>query len=259
MRDFDDELRDRLGRTAGDAPRPDEIPDIVLRRARRRRAASAALTGMLAVGLAFGAFVGVRTAMEAARPVAEQRPADTGPAPGPTPTPSPSPTPAADPAPASPEPEPKPTDLLCGDTEGGNWDTPGHLVDVIWERQPGVEGEPEAVTFRFEPMTAEPDPPKYFIAFTDQLVTDGEGAPVEVRGRVFVAVTFFATGVELSGEEIIEIYTGPKEILTEGPIVLELEQTGDFEGMGSWGIGLSEEACYTVDAGPDHLTITFFR
>jgi uncharacterized protein len=48
------------------------------------------------------------------------------------------------------------------------------------------------------------------------------------------------------------------EMAAHGGTIVEIEQTGDFEGMVSWGIGLTHKACYAVDAAPDHLTITFF-
>jgi hypothetical protein len=257
MRDFDDELRERLGRTAADAPRPEGMPEEVRSRARRRRVANTALTGVVVVGLAFGGFVGVRAAMDQAAPVAEQRPAGQSPVPGPSPSPSPSPEPTVEPTPTSP-PEP-PADLVCDETEGGNDQFhPDFLNIVTLEGVSGGEGSVgDAVTFLFRPMEGQTEPPRYFIATTDQLLTDGEGAPVDVRGEAFVAVSFFARGVELSGEEVIPIYTGRKEILVDGVVVRELEQTGDFEGMVSWGIGLAEESCFTVDAGPDHLTLMF--
>lgn len=255
MTDFNDELREALSRKAADAPRPGGIPDGVLRRARRRRAANAALAGGLALTLAFGGFLGVRAAMDAAAPEPEVIPASPSePSPEPTMTPSPEPTETAEP---SPEPtEEPPVDLRCGRYEDGSDEVFPDFVDLsIDDTRPGRA----SITFHFEPMAGQTDAPWHIIDFTDQLVTDGEGAPVDVEGEAFVGVTFMARGVDLSGEEFVEIYTGPREFHLDGPIVLEVEQLGDFEGMVSWGIGLSERTCYAVDAGPDHLTITFVR
>ena len=258
MTDFNDELREALSRKATDAPRPGGIPDGVVRRAKRRRAANATLAGGLALTLAFGGFLGVRAAMEAAAPEAPEVVPGTPsePSPDPTMTPSPEPTETAEPSP-EPAEELLGVDLRCGRYEDGSDEVFPDFVDLSINEKAGAGIA--RIRFQFEPMAGQTDAPWHIIDFTDQLVTDGEGAPVDVEGEAFVAVTFMAQGVDLSGEEFVEIYTGPKEFHLDGPIILEVEQTGDFEGMVSWGIGLSEKTCYTVDAGPDHLTITFVR
>jgi len=257
MTDFHDELREALSRKASEAPRPGGIPEGVVRRARRRRAVNGTLAGALALTLAFGGFLGVRAAMDAAAPELREVPGSpVDPTPGPTVTASPSPEPTETTEP-SPEPSEEPVNLRCGRTDAGSDEVFPDFVDVTFEdsSSPGRA----SITFHFEPMAGQTEAPWHIINFTDQLVTDGEGAPVDVEGEAFVAVTFMAQGVDLSGEEFVEIYTGPKEFHQGGPIILEVEQTGDFEGMVSWGIGLSEKVCYTIDAGPDHLTITFVR
>ena len=245
MTDFHDELRDALGRKAAEAGTDHRIPEGTLRRARRHRAATAAVTGVVTLGVLFGGFIGVRAAMDLAGG-GEVRPVPIGP-----PQVGPSPT-------TSPEPPVRGPGIRCGKTQGGSDAVFPDFVDVEF---PPVRGPVDLVTFRFVPMGGQSEAPRYFISFVDQLTTDGEGAPVHVRGSAFLAVSFMARGVDLSGGEVTPIYTGPKELVVdvEGELVRELEQTGDFEGMVSWGIGLSEKACYTVDAGPDHLTITFVR
>lgn len=255
MTDFHDELREALSRKADEAPRPGGMPEGVLRRARRRRVANGALAGTLALALAFGGFIGVRAAMDAAAPETEIIPGgpSVGPSPEPTVTIGPPPEPTETPG-STPSP---PADGFCGRYEGGSDEVFPDFVDVSLEEAPG--SDQATITFHFEPMAGQTEAPWHIIDFTDRLVTDGEGAPVDVEGETFVAVTFMARGVDLSGEEFVQIYTGPREFHLDGPIMLEVEQTGDFEGMVSWGIGLSEKACYAVDAGPDHLTITFVR
>ncbi|HEX6207281.1 MAG TPA: hypothetical protein VF058_02875 [Actinomycetota bacterium] len=259
MTDFHDELREALSRKAAEAPRPGGMPEDVLRRAKRRRVANGALAGGLALALAFGGFIGVRAAMDAAAPVREEvplGPGDETPSPEPTAAPSPEPTESPEPDPTG-SPWPAPV-TSCARTEAGSDAVFPDFVDLSIQEPDVVPGR-ASITFHFEPMAGQTEAPWHIIDFTDQLVTDGEGAPVDVQGETFVAVTFMARGVSLDGEEIVEIYTGPKEFRLDGPIMLEVEQTGDFEGMVSWGIGLSEKTCYAVDAGPDHLTITFVR
>jgi hypothetical protein len=70
-------------------------------------------------------------------------------------------------------------------------------------------------------------------------------------------VVFGALGVDISGEEPVEIYTGPKEFSPRFGTLREVEQLGDFEATISWGIGLAAEECFVLDVGPDHLTLEF--
>jgi hypothetical protein len=85
--DVDDELKDLLTKKADEMRLPAEIPQPVLRRARRRRVVNAVVAGGLAVGVASIAFVGVRAAM---------RPSAMIPAnPSPSLSPSMAPSPAA--------------------------------------------------------------------------------------------------------------------------------------------------------------------
>jgi hypothetical protein len=164
--------------------------------------------------------------------------------------------------PASPEtPEqtesPTPADLpgaSCDDRTGGNARNLPDFVEVEVESEEGVD----RVTFRFE--TNQPNvmqPPYHVVRFQDELHTDPEGAPADIEGEVFILVVFGALGVDLSGEEPEEIYTGPEEFTPGFGTVLEVEQLGDFEATITWGIGLSAEECFVLDAGPDHLTLEF--
>lgn len=116
----------------------------------------------------------------------------------------------------------------------------------------------DRVSFRFRQTDPDAtDPPLYFVRYVDQLVTDGEGAPVEVEGKAFVHVSFMAVGVDLSSETPIEVYTGPDEFTPAFPTVRELEKTGDFEGVVSWGIGLVRKACVVVEASDRELVLQF--
>lgn len=171
----------------------------------------------------------------------------------------PTPTPTATPTEA-PTPTPTPTatsddleDASCDDRQGGD---PSNFPDFV-EVSIESEGATEKVEFRFEPEGDPGDAPQYFVGFTDQLITDGEGAPVDVEGEAFVSISFMARGVDLSGEEFEPIYTGPTEFTPGLSTVLEVEQTGDFEGLVSWGIGLSSRACFVVEARPDRIILEF--
>ena len=142
----------------------------------------------------------------------------------------------------------------CEDREGGNSQIFPDFISVNLESDGGVD----RVSFRFRQTDPDAtDPPLYFVRYVDQLVTDGEGAPVEVEGKAFVSVSFMAVGVDLSGETPIEVYTGPDEFTPEFPTVRELEKTGDFEGVVSWGIGLAHKACVVVEATDRELVLEF--
>jgi hypothetical protein len=164
---------------------------------------------------------------------------------------------AEEPRAASPSPVGNPGQLpgaSCEDQEGGNSQIFPDFVSVDLKSEGGVD----RVTFRFRQTDPEAtDPPLYFVRYVDQLVTDGEGAPVTVTGDTFVSVSFMAVGVDLSGETPVEVYTGPDEFTPEFPTVRELKKTGDFEGVVSWGIGLARKACVVIEATDSELTLEF--
>lgn len=171
-----------------------------------------------------------------------------------------SPSPASSPAP--PEPSPKTTPASpaslpgasCKDRGGGVAENIPDFVKVDVESKGGVD----RVTFRFRPRDpGVAGPPSHFVKFVDQLSTGEEGARADVEGEAFVLVVFSAFGVDLSGEEPVQIYTGPTELSPGFGTVRELEQLGDFEATVTWGIGLSRKACFVVDARPDRLVLEF--
>lgn len=160
--------------------------------------------------------------------------------------------------PASP---PSPTEdtaglpgATCESINSGNPANFPDFVEVELESEAGVD----RISFLFEPDPDAPSrPPLHFIHFTDQLVTEGEGAPVEVEGEAFLVVAFQAIGVDLSSEEPVEVYTGPEEFTPGFGTIREAEMLGDFEGQVSWGLGLARQECFVVDARPDRLTLEF--
>jgi hypothetical protein len=151
---------------------------------------------------------------------------------------------------------PTPTELpgaSCDDRTGGDARNLPDFVEVEVESEDGVD----RVTFEFEPNSNVKQPPYHVVRFQDELHTDPEGAPADIEGEAFILVVFGALGVDLSGEEPQEIYTGPKEFTPGFGTVREVEELGDFEATITWGIGLSSEECFVLDAGPDHLTLEF--
>ena len=140
----------------------------------------------------------------------------------------------------------------CENVNAGNPANFPQFVDVELE----TGGGRDRITFVFDPESDAPeDPPLHFVNFTDELITDGEGRPVEAEGEAFVVVSFQAIGVDLSTERPVEIYTGPKRFTPGYGTLREAVHLGDFEGQVSWGLGLARDACVVVDARPDRLTI----
>jgi hypothetical protein len=167
---------------------------------------------------------------------------------------APSPTTPATPDQAE---SPTPTELAgasCDDRTGGDARNLPDFVEVEVESEEGVD----RVTFQFEPNQPNiKQPPYHVVRFQDELHTDPEGAPADIEGEAFILVVFGALGVDLSGEEPEEIYTGPKEFTPGFGTVREVQELGDFEATITWGIGLASEECFVLDAGPDHLTLEF--
>ena len=95
----------------------------------------------------------------------------------------------------------------------------------------------DRVTFDF--TTKANAPPKCTIVYTaPPFSQDGSGAPVTVSGSAFVRLRCEpAYGYDFASGEAT--YTGPKQITpTRTQHVKELVQTGDFEGVLTWVIGL---------------------
>ncbi|MGH2712018.1 MAG: AMIN-like domain-containing (lipo)protein, partial [Actinomycetota bacterium] len=119
-------------------------------------------------------------------------------------------------------------------------------------------GEVDRITFRFTPESEAPDEaPLHFINFSDELITDGEGRQVNAEGESFVVVSFQARGVDLSGEEPVEIYTGPKRFTPRFGVLREVVHLGDFEGQVSWGLGLARDSCFRLLTARDQIALEF--
>ena len=79
---------------------------------------------------------------------------------------------------------------------------------------------------------------------------DASGQPVTLQGSSGLKLVFHgATGSPT--------YTGSTDLKPELPVVQEAEQIGDFEGVLSWGIGLSQQSCmWTLElTSPTRLVI----
>jgi len=91
--------------------------------------------------------------------------------------------------------------------------------------------------------------PGYTITYSDGPFTaDGSGAPVEVPGNAFVTVRI-SPGYGYDFVNGKPTYTGPKSItVTNANHVQSIVQTGDFEGVLNWVIGLDSKRPFSVEA-----------
>jgi hypothetical protein len=108
----------------------------------------------------------------------------------------------------------------------------------------------DRVTFDF--TTRANAPPKCTIVYTKPPFSmDGSGAPVTVSGSAFIRLRCEpAYGYDFAGGGG-PTYTGPKRITAKGTKhVKELVQTGDFEGVLSWVIGLDGERPFSAATAP---------
>src|SRR5262249_53640020 len=117
------------------------------------------------------------------------------------------------------------------------------------------------VTFDFTSKTA--DPPSYTIQYQPgPFVQDGSGAPVTVKGNAFIVVKLSpAYGFDFETNK--QTYTGPQHVVppTGAHHVAEVVETGDFESVVTWVIGVDSQRPFTVEATgiPQHrLVISVF-
>jgi hypothetical protein len=82
--------------------------------------------------------------------------------------------------------------------------------------------------------------PGYRVEPTERPVTeDASGRPIEVVGSTLVLVRMEnAATARITGEKVTPVYKGPKRVQAKGGIVQEVVDTGDFEGIVSWVVGL---------------------
>jgi hypothetical protein len=88
---------------------------------------------------------------------------------------------------------------------------------------------------------------------------DASGRHLPIAGKAFLVVRFDpASGADLSGSKVVRTYKGPRRLKPPGMrSVREIVETGDFEAVLTWAIGLSGRRPFTVESSssPPRLTI----
>jgi len=118
------------------------------------------------------------------------------------------------------------------------------LLTAVRERSDGCV---DHVIFDFKGKS--PDAPGYTLTYgTPPFVQDGSGAPVPVAGSAFIVVRLSpAYGYDF--ETGVQTYNGARRIAATGANhVTEVVETGDFEAVVTWVIGLDTKRPFTVEA-----------
>jgi hypothetical protein len=131
------------------------------------------------------------------------------------------------------------------------------LDDVRAARHEGYD----RVVFEFSNRT--PRHPGYKVGYVAKPVhADASGEEVPVAGSFVLQVRFEpASGVDLANSDDsggpLVTYTGPKRFTPDTPEVAEIVQTGDFEGVLNWAIGVRDKVDFRVYslANPTRLVI----
>ncbi len=113
------------------------------------------------------------------------------------------------------------------------------------------------VVFEFEPNL-----PAYRIDYIARPVTeDGSGDEVTVAGEAVLQVRLEgASGARIEGDKVVLTYKGAKRVPATGTggVVTEAVDTGDFEGVVTWAVGVRTYApriTVTTLTGPPRLVI----
>jgi len=80
---------------------------------------------------------------------------------------------------------------------------------------------------------------------------DPSGQPVTLAGSAGVAVVLRGFRGDAPN------YRGPEALTSQGSVLREVRQVGDFEGVVSWAAGLTAPGCASVTATGSTLTIRF--
>jgi hypothetical protein len=116
-----------------------------------------------------------------------------------------------------------------------------------------THGCTDTVTFTFD--STSPQKPGYTVSYQrGPFSQDASGKPVSLKGNAFLVVTMQpATGFDFTTNR--HTYTGPLRLQpSNSAYVQEVVETGDFEAVTTWVIGLRLEVPFSVQASgaPHH-------
>lgn len=114
----------------------------------------------------------------------------------------------------------------------------------------GTHGAYDSVTIQF--ANGGPGETTLTTQSSAEFTQGPNGQPVTLKGKDGAVVTLHSTDGHTH-------YSGPADIPTTYPVVLELRKLQDFEGTVQWAIGLSQLPCYRMAflSNPTRLVIDF--
>ena len=158
-------------------------------------------------------------------------------------------TPAAQ---ASPSPTPSPTSLSCTSSGPASaaWPT-------AWSRSstspPILAATLAEDTFT---LTFDSGTPEFQVtpqSSANFYLQSGKGGSIALAGSAGVTIVLRGFRGDMRN------YAGPVSMTSPGPLVLQVYQTGEYEGVVAWGAGVSGSACANVTASGSTLTFRFIR
>ena len=172
----------------------------------------------------------------------------------PTPSTEPTATPTATTTAASPVPSPTNPWIACSQppSYSGGAATIANVTDV----RVGTSAGYDRFVIQFDgPVPSYSVTPQGSSAF----MQDATGQTLQLRGRSGVKIVVRgASGTDLNGNPT---FKGPFDLTPVYPALQEARQTGDFERVFSWGLGLTQPSCLkvTVLTGPDRLVVDVLK
>ena len=82
---------------------------------------------------------------------------------------------------------------------------------------------------------------------------DGKGGPIDMSGSAGVLIVLRGFRGDMMN------YTGMKQMMTSGQVLMEVREIGDYEGVIGWAAGLGRAGCANVALADNTLTLTFIQ
>jgi hypothetical protein len=119
--------------------------------------------------------------------------------------------------------------------------SPAGTTAVLVDLRTGEHVDFDRITFEFRDAR-----PGYLVEYVEPpIIADASGEEVEIDGEAFLRIRMDpSAGHDPNTGD--ETYTGGLELKPGLPALVEAERTGDFEGVLTWVLGLSEETEFRV-------------
>ena len=154
---------------------------------------------------------------------------------------------------ANPTPSPTPSSRALSCTPSGPasaWPEPWTWSDTTPRiRSANLKGDTLTLTFERGTPQFEVVPQ----STSHLLIDSGKGGWIDLAGSAGVRIVLTGFRGDMAN------YVGPASLTSSGPLVRQVHTLGDWEGVVTWGAGVSEPACANVTASGSTLTFHFIR